>query len=614
MMSFKFVLPIASIIIISGWSTEQASAQVTEIPPPPDIYSVEGTAPQQPEGVTATPESLAAKLKKNKTKKDLPGDLNSESSSFVPDPDPLDPLPPNAENLKDEDDIIVDDIKDVLNKPLPPPVLEEPKAVDLPLNPSASAAELHPSKIVDSSDDGEEAPIIKKPRKKTKKAIGRSAKIKTKTYNNNEPDLELEKRFHQLYQRINSVPTSEQTWEAVAGPRAAQVYVIQKGDNLYNISGTLFGDSQFWPKIWSLNEMDILNPHFIQPNRPIYFYPGTVDMPPTLGLVKTPNTIIPEVNDSVPILSTAAEKTTEVEKTPEIENAAPPREGELIEQNPNEDAIDRSRRTVLSDEKAIDGRTYDRQNTEWNNKRLLVRSLKTADEETLKIPVSFPEYFSGKYFEPPKADFSFDLKRPEIRPLEIPPNPYIITSSIIASDFIIPSAHADSIQCKENHFVSTVTKINPQAQPGRYFILEKLKLTSSTFKTTQIYRWIATADIAGDSLRILKCRQLINTDALIVSQEKINQLQDPTEVAAKDFEIIEGLDYVNQIFVGANQFVLLSSSSDLILPEQSYSIYSKQAGANVGKITIVKKKGQLAIGYVTEASDVIHINDNIVVE
>ena len=101
---------------------------------------------------------------------------------------------------------------------------------------------------------------------------------------------------------------------------------------------------------------------------------------------------------------------------------------------------------------------------------------------------------------------------------------------------------------------------------------------------------------------------------LIVSQEKINQLQDPSESGTKDLEIIEGLDYVNQVFVGANQFVLLSAGTDLMIPEQAYSIYSKQAGANVGKITIVKKKGQLAIGYVTEASDVIHINDSIVIQ
>lgn len=613
----KLVLNIVIISLTAGLIQQvRAQAESTDTIPPTTEKSIEPAL--SPEAATAAAAAAANALpaagttaKKTKKKKTAPIDLNTQSSSFVPDPDPLDPLPPNAENLKDEDDIVVDDIKEVLNKPLPPPVLEAPAPE---INPSSQ--EVHPSKIDEFAGEAEkidtgdatEKKILKKPRQKPKKSAR-----KQKTYNNNEPDLELEKRFHRIYERHNSAPTSVQAWDAVSAPRAAQVYVIQKGDNLYNISGTLFGDSQFWPKIWSLNELDIMNPHFIYPNKPIYFYPGTVEMPPTLSLEKTQNTILPgAIIPNLPV-----EKPGEQPKTPDVpaplaQSEAPTKDGELYEDDSGEDAIDKSRKTVLVDEKAIDGRTYDRQNTEWK-KNIIVRSKKDSEEDPAEIPNSLPGYFSGKYFAPRKADFTWDIRQFQPKPFEIPPNPYIVTSSVVTSDYKISGSEV--IQCKDTAYVQKVEKLNPNAQPGRYFVLDQLKLMSTSFKSTQIYRWIATADIGADSsFRMVKCRQLMNTDVILVSQEKINQLLEPTESGSGNLEIIEGLDFTNQAFVLANQFVLLSAGSDLIVPDQTYKIYSKQAGQNVGRVHVVKKKGQLAIGYVIEANDVINLNDTIVVE
>ena len=276
------------------------------------------------------------------------------------------------------------------------------------------------------------------------------------------------------------------------------------------------------------------------------------------------------------------------------------------------DAIERSRLPVVSEEKAIDGRNYDRQNTEWK-KNIIVKTKDSLGEEPEVLPRSLPEYFSGKYFEPKKADFTLDIKKAEVPEVIIPPNPYILTSSVLIPDFAIPSSEADAIQCKENHFVRKVDKINPLATSGRYFVLERLPIISENFKTTNIYRWIATADINEElSLRLLKCRQLINSDALIISQEKMSAVADPLESGGRDMEIIEGLDFVNQVLVGASQFVLVSAISDFVQPDQVYSIYSNMAGSNVGKIKIVKRKGQLAVGYVFEASDAIQLNDKLV--
>lgn len=573
---------------------EASGADESPIPPPAldqPLTGNESTTNQ----VQATPVSPQTKKRKQQQ-----GEWNNDSSSFVPDPDPIDPLPPNSENLKDEDGLIVEDIRQVLDQPLPPLPAPPPEQSQTEPTQGADASTSPPPEIAPDTESVQ-APkeIIKKPRAK-RKAL--APKPRAKRYSNNDPDLELERRFHNLYKRLHSEPTSAQVWDTVTAPRRAELYTIQKGDNLYNISGTLFGDSQFWPKIWSLNEMDILNPHFIRPGNPIYFYPGTYDQPPTIGVEKTPNTM---AAGEVPLVTPSA---------PESESSAAVEPPEPLESAPDDglDAIERSRQPVPSEEKAIDGRSYDRQNTEWK-KNIIMKTKDTLGDAPSPLPQSLPEYFSGKYFEPKKADFTLDIKKAVVPEIIVPPNPYIVTSSVLVPDFAISSSEADAIQCKENHFVRKVQKMNPNAASGRYFVVEKLPILSSNFKTTTVYRWIATADINEElSLRILRCRQLINSDALIVSQEKISAVADPLESGGRDMEIIEGLDFVNQVLVGASQFVLVSAISDFVQADQIYSIYSNMAGANVGKIRIVKRKGQLAVGYVLEASDAIQLNDKLV--
>lgn len=64
---------------------------------------------------------------------------------------------------------------------------------------------------------------------------------------------------------------------------ADKYYTVQRGDTLYEISRALFGDPDFWPKIWSLNSK-ITNPHLIEKGQVIYFLGGTSYMAPTVGI------------------------------------------------------------------------------------------------------------------------------------------------------------------------------------------------------------------------------------------------------------------------------------------------------------------------------------------
>lgn len=98
-----------------------------------------------------------------------------------------------------------------------------------------------------------------------------------------DPDAKKERFFHWVYQTYNAAPHSDQEWEQVVHKPKAESYQVQSGDNLWAISGILFGDGYFWPKIWSLNDA-ITNPHEIHPGQTIKFFPGTMEQAPSVSV------------------------------------------------------------------------------------------------------------------------------------------------------------------------------------------------------------------------------------------------------------------------------------------------------------------------------------------
>jgi len=58
------------------------------------------------------------------------------------------------------------------------------------------------------------------------------------------------------------------------------IYRIERGDTLWGICGRFFGDPQTWPNLWSINNEEITNPHYIYPGQVIRFTPGTDIYPP----------------------------------------------------------------------------------------------------------------------------------------------------------------------------------------------------------------------------------------------------------------------------------------------------------------------------------------------
>jgi hypothetical protein len=99
-----------------------------------------------------------------------------------------------------------------------------------------------------------------------------------------ERDAQRESRFHDIYLRFNQEPTAEEAWSGILSGKKSEAYAIVEGDNLWNISQTLFADPNFWPKIWSLNSDGIENPHSILPGDTVRFFPGDLSEPPSLAI------------------------------------------------------------------------------------------------------------------------------------------------------------------------------------------------------------------------------------------------------------------------------------------------------------------------------------------
>ncbi|MES3038467.1 MAG: hypothetical protein V4736_11225 [Bdellovibrionota bacterium] len=96
-----------------------------------------------------------------------------------------------------------------------------------------------------------------------------------------------ERKFFDEYRKYSAEPTDERIWTQAISQQKERLYLVQKGDTLWDVSRVLFGDPEFWPKIWSLNQGMIYNPHEILPAMTLNFYEGSALAPPTLSMGTT---------------------------------------------------------------------------------------------------------------------------------------------------------------------------------------------------------------------------------------------------------------------------------------------------------------------------------------
>jgi len=115
----------------------------------------------------------------------------------------------------------------------------------------------------------------------TVKLLGISPTIALAAKETRQP-AEIEKEILSLSLKLKPIPN--ETWTTIAGSKTSEEYEIVKGDTLYDISKRLFGDPNYWPKIWSLNNSAITNPHWIAPGVKIAFLAGSGNQLPSVAV------------------------------------------------------------------------------------------------------------------------------------------------------------------------------------------------------------------------------------------------------------------------------------------------------------------------------------------
>ncbi len=88
------------------------------------------------------------------------------------------------------------------------------------------------------------------------------------------PDLNLEYQMHRAFQTGLAPSTLAEDDEG-----RIESYRLQKGETLWGLSHMLYGDGNFWPKVWAQNR-SITNPHLLNPGHSLQILLGSEDEAP----------------------------------------------------------------------------------------------------------------------------------------------------------------------------------------------------------------------------------------------------------------------------------------------------------------------------------------------
>lgn len=496
-----------------------------------------------------------------------PNDANKESSSFIGDAENIDPLKARQENLKDDEEPVLEDIKQLLDAP-----------------PTASASQsksVEPSADSQSSGQQSSAPrkkAVKAKSQSPKKSVAKkkkksSSKISsTGSYNDDDPDLKLEKQYHQVYQKFNQFPTPVEQWTVAARNRFSEVYQVIKGDTLWSISETLFGDPQFWPKIWALNRQGILNPHFITPGMPIHFYPGNAEDLPTLS-----------------VGSQADHEENEPESQPQISPLSTPN---VSQGSPSSGSkAEPQLYTPPQRSKAV--------KKEW---------LETQSQPTA-IPESFPLYQNLRYYGKPQPVEIQLGEEPKVE--SVYPKTMLLTDKLVSSDVTISSEDQAKIKCS----VGDIIKVKFKRPPVKnYTILAPSPSIQTKDGLVYVYRQIGIADFVEDGkLRLKSCNTVYTSDYVFVPKEVLSQIG-TNKRTANTPEIIGGPFVDEQKLFMIHQYVYLDLGAQFVEDDKIVFIKSQLTDKLSGKIKVLQKFGSFGIGVITSLDDSIQVGDQIVIQ
>lgn len=418
------------------------------------------------------------------------------------------------------------------------------------------------------------------------------------------PDLNRENHFHQVYQNYNAVPTDINSWTS-AGKGKSEKYHINSKDTLWDVSEVLFGDPNFWPKIWSLNAEKIENPHQIFPNQVIKFNFGTLSEPPTMEIQKSG--------------LEPAETLTEVKEEPKVEAKIEQKKESKMEV-PSDANMVASSETTHDDDSPLEP---------LDSKAKEILSLANIPpEETSKskaspIPKSLPKWAFTQRVP------SLDLNVKRIQ--RVPPPPEEILKFFISPDEIstagkIINGELDQITASDYQYINV--KIDGAPQGKKYYVVsekEKIKdpISGDKGHVYQVEGELDLLEAVNSSENIYrafvpKVIVPINVGSMLVPGEPIKYRATVGEVTSGKAWLIGGEfdDYRRLLYV--NSLVYLYGEG--VSEGMTYPIYKKLAlrvsssveienPRRIGAVKVVKVNGRFATGVLVDASEDIRVGD-----
>ncbi len=509
--------------------------------------------------------------------------VNSESSSFIGDPDNIDPLNPNRENLKDDTEPVLEDIKQIIDAPKKKK--EEEKKKEEKKIPETGALPEASGASTDATAAEPPPPVpVELPPPPVESMTGPLVSQKKELPSvpgllPDDPDYNLEKKFNNIFRRYNINPTPDDVWAAATAKQVLREYIVQKGDTLWSISKILFDDANFWPKIWAINKQGILNPHFIYPNSKIYFYMGDEESAPTLAVGRS------------------SEPKAGAEETETTEAAEAAAEANLQSEEQVGDTVKDTAKptTVLGRPKAPPPPP--------------VAKKKTSDRPS-RLPPSLPLSRNGKYFAPSKIpDVKIDLG-------EFPrfdfqaTSDIIITDRVVKNDVLLKIGETTKFRCYEGRIIRDIRYIGKLVED--YDIFERLSDFKTTAGTMHAYRIYGKAQpYQGKYLRITNCKSLLLTDLVIIAKEKILTFKNRQISPTRNAVLIGGPDVVDQNLFAPNQVAYIDFGNTAYEPGQDFKVVSQITDEVNGVAKVLEKFGSFGVVLLTDINDIIAIGDKV---
>ncbi len=423
-----------------------------------------------------------------------------------------------------------------------------------------------------------------------------------------EPDIDKEKFFHEIYKNFNSAPTDINVWSEAKKGKTEQIN-ISKSDTLWSISEILFGDPNFWPKIWSLNSEKIENPHQIYPNQLLNFTAGSLTQPPTLTLG----------DNQIPASTPEAQVLSEQQLMDEKVVPAP----ELLDPVATADAISSEEIAEQESEESEEKDSMDPKIKELMGLANIPIEKTVELPPSRPIPNSLPPWSFGRRI--PRLDI-------EVKPVTRVPPPadeplrYFVSKEEISGLGKIAGSEMGHITGADFQYMDL--KLDPQESGKHFYVISskgKVKDLESGEKAFvyQIEGEVEKLDIVNSRENIYRgmvtrtILPLQKSSILIPGKPPVYK-NSPSEMASGKATLIGGEQDTVRRLLHTGALVFLKGTD--LAEGSSYPIYRKNSirvddtlefenPRKIGSLKVVQISEDFATGVITSANEEIHVGD-----